>query len=93
MENKLLNDDELNIVSGGVLLEGWDNTLLTIMRLYKGKYGEEGKQMVKDLMVVGLNDPEAVIEAQDMDTLYKFIDDNWDSVEATVLPGLAKARP
>lgn len=43
MENKILKEEELNIVSGGVLIEGWDVTLLSMMRVYKGKYGDDGK--------------------------------------------------
>ena len=32
-DNYILKDDELNLVSGGVLLEDWDKTLLTIMSI------------------------------------------------------------
>ena len=78
MEKELLKDEQLNIVSGGVLLDGWDITLLSIIRIYKAKYGEEGKQKVKDLMLMSLNDPTSPIEPQDMETIMNFIDENWD---------------
>ena len=78
MDKELLKDEQLNIVSGGVLLDGWDTTLLSIIRIYKAKYGEEGKQKVKDLMLMSLNDPTSPIEPQDMETIMNFIDENWD---------------
>ena len=73
----ILKDEDLNLVSGGVLLEGWDTTLLIIMDIFKGRYGDEGKQKVIDLMKMSLNDPTSPIEESDMDTLLQFIEDNW----------------
>ena len=73
----ILKDEDLNIVSGGVLLEGWDTTLLIIMDTFKGLYGDEGKQKVIDLMKMSLNDPTSPIEESDMETIFKFIEDNW----------------
>lgn len=73
----ILKDEDLNIVSGGVLLEGWDTTLLIIMDMFRGRYGDEGKQKVIDLMKMSLNDPTSPIEESDMETIFKFIEDNW----------------
>ena len=75
----------MNIVSGGVLIEGWDVTLLSMMRVYKGKYGDDGKQKIKDLMLLALNDPTSVIEAHDIETINRFIDEKWDSVEGEII--------
>lgn len=75
--NNIIKDEELNIVSGGVLLEGWDTTLLIIMDMFRGRYGDEGKQKVIDLMKMSLNDPTSPIEESDMETIFKFIEDNW----------------
>ena len=33
----------LRLVSGGVLPEGWESTAISLMALYKGKYGENEK--------------------------------------------------
>jgi hypothetical protein len=41
-ENKL-NEEVLNLVSGGGLREGWVETVYEMMALYKGKFGESGK--------------------------------------------------
>ncbi len=73
----ILKDEDLNIVSGGVLLEGWDTTLLIIMDMFKCRYEDEGKQKVIDLMKMSLNDPTSPIEESDMETIFKFIEDNW----------------
>ena len=75
-----IEDQEIELVSGGVLLEGWEQTTSFIIKLYKEKYGEEGKQKVKDLMLMSLNDPTSPIEEEDMATIYKYIDDNWDLI-------------
>jgi hypothetical protein len=75
----MINDEVLNLVSGGVLLEGWDKTLFTMMKYYKSKYGDEGIQKVKDLMNISLKDPTSKVEESDMDTLYNFIDENWNN--------------
>ena len=75
-----INDEELDLVSGGVLKEGWDMTLLSVMGIYKGLYEEEGLQKVKDLMALSLDDPTSPIEPQDLDKIYNFIDENWADV-------------
>ena len=75
-----MDDEELNLVSGGVLLAGWDETLLEIMKRFKEIYGIKGRQKVKALMAKSLDDPTSPIKASDMETIYKFIDDNWDAV-------------
>lgn len=80
MDKKLLNDEQLGLISGGVLVEGWDTTLLAIMKIFKEEYGEEGQQKVRDLMSVSLNDPTSPIEESDMQTLYDFIDSNWNNI-------------
>ena len=80
MEKELIRGEELNLVSGGVLLEGWENTLLMIMKIYKKAHGEEGLQKVKDLMVISLNDPTSPIEEEDTETVYGFIEGNWNSI-------------
>ena len=86
MENKLLLEEEaLNLVSGGVLKEGWDSTLLKMMALYKGKFGENGKQMVSTLFIEhGVGD--GPLEEADIPVILTFIDNNWDSTEPKVMP-------
>ena len=78
MKEKMLNDELLSLVSGGVLLKGWDNTLFNLMKACKAKFGEAGYKKIRDSMEIALNDPTSPIEKQDMQTLYKFIDENWD---------------
>ena len=56
--------------------------LMNIIRLYKGKYENDpdtGKNVVKGLMTTSVSDPTSPIEEGDLQTLYDFIDANWDS--------------
>ena len=76
-DNKIINDNDLKLVSGGVLLDGWDSTLLFIMEVYKKTYGDKGKEKVIELMKISLNDPTSPLEENDMETIYKFIEENW----------------
>ena len=86
MDNKSLPEEEvLNRISGGVLREGWDSTLLTMMAVFKGKFGENGKQMVSALFINhGVGD--GPLEVNDLGTILAYIDHNWDSVEPQTLP-------
>ncbi|MBR2676823.1 MAG: hypothetical protein IKE28_07925 [Solobacterium sp.] len=85
METKQLLEEELNMVSGGVLKEGWESTLLKMMALYKGKYGDNGKQMVSTLFInYGVGD--GPLEEADIPVITTFIDNNWDSVEPKMMP-------
>ncbi|MBR5341734.1 MAG: hypothetical protein IK151_07400 [Erysipelotrichaceae bacterium] len=89
MKENLLNEEELNLVSGGQLVEGWDKSVMLIMQVYKGKYindDDGGRQRVKDLMVISANDPSSPLEAQDLQTVYNFIDANWETVKPLNLP-------
>ena len=80
----MLEEEALNLVSGGVLQEGWDSTLRTMMALYKGQFGENGKQMVKALFVEE-NLGEGPLEEADLPVIHAYIEDNWDSVEPRML--------
>ena len=80
-----LEEEMLNLVSGGVLQEGWDTTLLTMMAVYKGKFGENGKQMVRDLFVKE-NIGGGPLEEADLPVIRAFIEDNWNSVEPRMMP-------
>ena len=42
----MLEEEALKLISGGVLQEGWESEVTSLMALYKGKYGENGKDMV-----------------------------------------------
>ena len=86
MDNKsLLEEEVLKRISGGVLREGWDSTLLTMMAVCKGKFGENGKQMVSALFINhGVGD--GSLEEADIPVILAFIDNNWDSVEPKVMP-------
>ena len=44
MEEKRINDELLSMINGGVLKEGWENTVLTMINVLKAKYADEGKQ-------------------------------------------------
>ena len=74
MKENLLDIDELSLVNGGVLKDGWEGALNKIMAVYKAKYGDEGKQKVKDLMVIGVKDPTSQIEEADLNIMYQYID-------------------
>lgn len=80
MAKQIVEEDVLNLVSGGVLLDGWDQALINIMSLFKARYGEEGYQKVWDLVEVSINDPTSPVTQEDAATMYKFIEDNWASV-------------
>jgi len=69
-------------VSGGVLKDGWEGALNKNMAVYKAKYGDEGKQKVKDLMVIGVKDPTSQIEEADLNIMYQYIDEQWDATAA-----------
>lgn len=75
-----IEDHEIELVSGGVLLDGWQNTLLDIMKFYKNKYGKNSKQRVKDFMLLSINDPTTKIDENDLEIIMKYIDDNWDLI-------------
>ena len=40
----MLDDELLVLVSGGVLIDGWDESLLELMKHYKAIYGGKGYQ-------------------------------------------------
>ena len=80
MEGKIINDEELSIVSGGILAEGWEKTLSSMMGIYKFKYGDEGREKLKNVLLSALDDPTSPLEPQDMETIHNYIDENWDSV-------------
>ena len=84
-KERKLEEEVLNLVSGGVLQEGWDTTLLTMMAVYKGKFGENGKQMVTNLFVKE-NIGEGPLEEADLPVIHAFIEDNWNSVEPRMMP-------
>ena len=42
----------------------------------------QGKQKVKDLMVVGVKDPTSQIEEADLNIMYQYIDEQWDATAA-----------
>ena len=46
------------------------------MELYKAKFGDEGKQRLKDTLAVGPNDPTSTMDENDLVMLYAFIDSN-----------------
>ena len=75
-----LQDEQLKMVSGGVLLEGWENVLLGIMRYYKETYGDESKQMAIDLMIKSIDVPSAPLDAEDIDRIKNFADENWNKI-------------
>lgn len=78
MKVKLINDEVLDIVSGGRLVDGWQDIVLKLISLYKSKFNDEGKQKLKDVMVLGLTDPTSLIDERDIIALNDFINTNWD---------------
>ena len=55
------------------------------MALYKGKYGESGKEMIITLFLEdGLDN--SPLEPYDVVAVIMFIEHNWDSVEPKTLP-------
>ena len=45
--------------------------------LYKTKFGDSGKQKLKDTLAIGVDDPTSTMEESDLAVLYDFIDKNW----------------
>lgn len=80
MEEKRINDELLSMVNGGVLKEGWENTVLTMINVLKTKYADEGKQKLKKIMASGLNDPTSTMDENDYSMICQFIDDNWNNI-------------
>ena len=78
MAIRFINDEELELVSGGYLKEGWESTIEMMIGLYKTKFGIDGKQKLKDTLAVGVNDPTSTMEESDLAILYTFIDEHWD---------------
>ena len=69
-------------MSGGVLKDGWEGALNKNMAVYKAKYGDDGKQKVQDLMVIGVKDPTSQIEEADLNIMYQYIVEQWDATAA-----------
>ena len=44
--------------------------------LYKTKFGDSGKQKLKDTLAVSVDDPTSTMEESDLAVLYDFIDKN-----------------
>ncbi len=82
MAKEVIKDELLNMISGGVLRKGWDKSLTSMIAMNKGQFGDKGKQMIKDLMALSAKDSTSPIEEKDMETINKFIDDNWDKIPA-----------
>lgn len=83
-ENKL-NEEVLNLVSGGILREGWDETVYEMMALYKGKFGESGKARLITLFEekgVGGDSP---LEPKDIPVIVDYINANWDAAPSVQL--------
>ncbi|MBQ6334278.1 MAG: hypothetical protein IJI46_04335 [Erysipelotrichaceae bacterium] len=78
--SRMISDEELELVKGGTLVEGWDSVMVQMMKMYKTKYGEDGKQKIKDLMIVSVNDSTSPVTQEDLKNIYSFIDDNCDIV-------------
>ena len=78
MSKQYIDDETLQIVSGGKLLDNWQETLMDMMRIYKAKYGDEGLQKILDLIIVSVNDETSPVEAQDYDTICNFIRNYWE---------------
>lgn len=74
---KQLLYEELSLISGGYLKEGWEDVTLAMIKMYKAKFGDEGKQKLKDTLAVGLNDPTSTMDEKDLEMLRTFIDNNW----------------
>ena len=77
MAIRSINDEELKLVSGGYLKEGWESVLEKMIGLYKTKFGDSGKQKLKDTLAVGVDDPTSTMEESDLVVLHAFIDKNW----------------
>lgn len=79
-DNNMLNDEVMKFVSGGQLSEGWEKTILRMMAIFKGEYGDDGCEKIKALMSTAIFDPTSTIEASDLQIIYRFIDENWSTV-------------
>ena len=52
-DNYMLNDEVMKFVSGGQLSEGWEKTILGMMAIFKGKYGDDGCEKITDVFYSG----------------------------------------
>ena len=84
-EKKILEEEALKLINGGVLEEGWESSVISLMALYKGKYGEEGKWMIMEFFF-NQKPGEGSLTTSDIADILVFIDHNWDSVEPQTLP-------
>ena len=55
------------------------------MALYKGKYGDSGKDMVM-MLFFGHKLGDGPLEVNDLGTILAYIVHNWDSVEPKAMP-------
>ena len=85
MNDNILNEEALNLVSGGVLKEGWQDITGKMMAMYKGKFGDAGKAKLITIFTekgVGGDGP---LEEKDIPVIIAYINDNWDSTPAMPL--------
>lgn len=67
-----LEEKALKLVNGGVLQEGWEESVLSLMALYKGKFGDSGKDMVLELFIIDGVD-NSPLDTNDIITVIAFI--------------------
>jgi hypothetical protein len=84
-EKRMLEEEALKLINGGILREGWDETVYEMMALYKGKFGESGKARLITLFEekgVGGDSP---LEPKDIPVIVDYINANWDAAPSVQL--------
>ncbi len=84
-EKRMLEEEALKLINGGILREGWDETVYEMMALYKGKFGESGKARLITLFEekgVGGDSP---LEPKDIPVIVDYINANWDAATSVQL--------
>ena len=93
-ENRALDDDLLELVDGGVVIENWQDRIAGKISFFKNQYGEEGKDrllsLASGMLDVSLSDQTAdqskfakeedKLALADKKSILSFIDDNWDNI-------------
>ena len=75
-----LNDEQLKLINGGLLADGWESVTESMIKVYKDKYGDKGLEKLIDVIASSKDDPTSVLTDEDREIVFAFIRDNWDKV-------------
>lgn len=78
MNEAKLNDEQLKLINGGLLVDGWESVTESMIKVFKDSYGDKGLEILIDVIASTKNDPTSVLTDEDREIVFAFIRDNWD---------------